>query len=88
MASILCLLINIYMLVIFARIIMSWVTQASPPTPGTAYAQIVEALDRVTEPVLGPVRNMLPPVRMGGMGLDLSPIVVILGLIILSRVVC
>jgi YggT family protein len=88
MASIVCLLINLYMLVIFARIIMSWVVSGSPPTPGTAYAQIVEGLDKVTEPVLGPVRAMLPPVRLGAMGLDLSPLVVILVLILLSRAIC
>ena len=40
MASIVCLLIQLYMLVIFARIILSWVVR-NPPTPGTAYAQIV-----------------------------------------------
>ena len=84
MASIVCLLIQLYLLVIFIRIIMSWF----PPTPGTAYAQIVEGLDKVTEPVLGPVRAMLPPVRLGAMGLDLSPLVVILVLILLSRAIC
>jgi YggT family protein len=35
-------------------------------------------LFRVTEPVLAPIRNLLPPVRMGGMGLDLSPLIVFL----------
>lgn len=88
MAAIVCLLIQLYMLVIFARIIMTWVAGASPPTPGTAYAQIHDVLAKATEPVLGPVRGMLPPVRMGGMGLDLSPIVVILVLILLSRAIC
>lgn len=84
MASIVCLLIQLYMLVIFARIIMSWV----PPTPGTTYARIFEAFDRVTEPVLAPVRAMLPPMRMGTMGLDLSPIVVFLIGSLLLRVIC
>jgi len=35
-------------------------------------------LDRVTEPVLAPVRRVLPPLRMGGIGIDLSIIVVLL----------
>jgi YggT family protein len=84
MASIVCLLIQLYLLVIFIRIIMSWF----PPTPGTTYAQIFEVFDRVTDPVLSPVRAMLPPVRMGGMGLDLSPIVVFLVGTLLLRVIC
>ena len=84
MASIVCLLIQLYMLVIFARIIMSWF----PPTPGTTYARIFEGFDKVTEPVLAPIRAMLPPVRMGGMGLDLSPIVVFVIGTLLLRVIC
>lgn len=84
MATIVCLLIQLYLLVIFIRIIMSWF----PPTPGTTYAQIFEVFDRVTDPVLAPVRAMLPPVRMGGMGLDLSPIVVFLIGTLLLRVIC
>jgi YggT family protein len=84
MATIVCLIIQLYLLVIFVRIIMSWF----PPTPGTTYAQIFEAFDRVTDPVLAPVRAMLPPVRMGAMGLDLSPIVVFLIGTLLLRVIC
>jgi len=41
----------------------------------------------VTEPVLGPVRRAIPPIGMGGMGFDLSPIIVIFGVQILERVV-
>jgi YggT family protein len=84
MTCIIANLIYLYMLVIFIRIIMSWF----PPTPGTTYAQIFEVFDRVTEPVLAPVRAMLPPVRMGAMGLDLSPIVVFLIGTLLLRVIC
>jgi YggT family protein len=84
MATIVCLIIQLYLLVIFVRIIMSWF----PPTPGTTYAQIFEVFDRITDPVLAPVRAMLPPVRMGAMGLDLSPIVVFLIGTLLLRVIC
>jgi YggT family protein len=83
-ADIVCLFIQLYLLVIFIRIIMSWF----PPTPGTTYAQIFEVFDRVTDPVLAPVRAVLPPVRMGAMGLDLSPIVVFLIGTLLLRVIC
>ncbi|HEX6568894.1 MAG TPA: YggT family protein [Acidimicrobiales bacterium] len=81
---IVCLLIQVFMVVLFVRIIMSWF----PPTPGTTYARIFEAFDKVTEPVLAPVRAMLPPVRMGAMGLDLSPIVVFLVGTLLLRALC
>ena len=43
----------------------------------------------LTEPVLGPLRRALPPVRLGGMGLDLSPMIVLLGIeIIIAPFVC
>jgi YggT family protein len=84
MASIVCLLIQLYLLVLFARILMSYF----PPTPGTTYARIYEGFDRVTEPVLAPIRAMIPPVRMGGMGLDLSPIVVLVVGFLLIRLIC
>jgi YggT family protein len=83
MGSLLATLINIYVLVIFIRLIMSWF----PPTPGTGYAQIYDAFVTVTEPVLAPVRSLLPPFRMGATGIDLSPMVVIFGLLLIARIV-
>jgi YggT family protein len=78
-----CSLLNIYLILIFARIILSWF----PVSPGGALAQIFSFLYTVTEPVLGPIRRAIPPIGMGGMGFDLSPIIVIVGVQILSRVV-
>ena len=84
MRSIVCIAIQLYMLVVFIRIIMSWF----PPTPGTTYAQIFEVFVRLTEPVLAPIRAALPPVRMGVAALDLSPIVVFLAGTLLARAIC
>jgi YggT family protein len=45
----------------------------------------VTLVDRVTDPVLVPIRRMLPPFRIGGGALDLSPLIVVVGLeIVLS----
>ncbi|HEV7759934.1 MAG TPA: YggT family protein [Acidimicrobiales bacterium] len=82
--GLICVLLQLYIFVIFIRLIMSWF----PPTPGTTYQQIYDAFVTVTEPVLGPVRAIMPPMRMGAMALDLSPIVVLLGLQLLSRLIC
>jgi YggT family protein len=62
--------------VLFPRALLSWF----PVTPGTPLATINHVLYRLSEPVLGPVRRILPPVRAGGMGIDLSFIVVFLGI--------
>jgi YggT family protein len=72
--NILCALGQVYLIAIFGRIILSWF----PVSAGSAMAKVFEVLYTITEPVLGPIRRVLPPVGIGGMGLDLSPIIVIL----------
>ncbi|MDQ1489807.1 MAG: YggT family protein [Actinomycetota bacterium] len=74
-----CQLINIYFIVLFGRIILSWF----PIQPGTALASIASILYQLTEPVLGPVRRLIPSVGM----LDISPLVVFFGLQIIQRAV-
>ena len=78
MAEVFCSLITLYLVALFARIILSWF----PLQPGGAMASIFSILYQVTEPVLGPVRRIIPPI---GMGIDLSPIIVIFGLQILAQ---
>ena len=83
--EIICIALQLYVIVIFARIIFSWF----PITPGSALESIDSLLRMLTEPVLGPLRRALPPVRLGGMGLDLSPMIVLLVIeIILVPIVC
>jgi YggT family protein len=71
------LAIVIYIYIIIARAIISWVS----PDP---YNPIVRFLYRVTEPVLRPVRERLP---ISQMGIDFSPMIVILGLYVLKEYV-
>jgi YggT family protein len=69
-------ILNIYELIIFARVILSWVN-ADPYNP------IVRFIHDITEPVLAPVRQLLPTERIG---LDLSPLVVILIIQLIQRI--
>ena len=62
-------LIDLYTLIVFGAVIISWVQL--PPT--NTLAVVLHAL---TEPVLTPIRRMLPP--MGG--LDFSPLVLLVAL--------
>jgi YggT family protein len=71
--GIIAYVVEAYVFVLILRALLSWL----PSRPGTALYGIVRALDTVTEPVLRPVRRVLPPIRAGGMGIDLSIIVVI-----------
>ena len=81
--GLICLVGQLYFFALFARIILSWF----PLQPDGAGAQAFSLLYTVTEPVLGPVRRAIPPVRMGGMGLDVSVIIVVFGLQILLRLI-
>ena len=82
--EVVCRLLQLYLVAIFARIILSWF----PISAGSVMARIFEVLYTVTEPVLGPIRRVVPPVGLGGMGLDLSPIIVIFAIQILSNAIC
>jgi YggT family protein len=62
--------------VLFPRALLSWF----PASPGSVLASVNNVLYRLSEPVLGPVRRLLPPVRAGGFGIDLSFIVVFFGI--------
>ena len=70
-------LLDVYSWVIIAAALISWVNP-DPRNP------IVAFLRRVTEPVLEPVRRLLPPWRTGG--LDLSPVIVLIAIQIIERV--
>jgi YggT family protein len=71
--DVICSLLGLYFYVLIARMIFSWI----PVTPGTTAAQINHVLLQLTEPVLGPVRRLIGPVRIGSIGLDLSATIVI-----------
>jgi YggT family protein len=79
-SDLLCNLIGAYFIVLFARIILSWF----PLQPGTAIASIASVIYQLTEPVLGPVRRLIPSIGM----IDISPIVVFFGLQILRSIIC
>ncbi|HEV8682824.1 MAG TPA: YggT family protein [Actinomycetota bacterium] len=82
--QIFCILLTIYWLVLFVRIIFSWFP---PPTAGPGRA-IFEVIYDLTEPILGLVRGLLPAIRMGAMGLDLSPIIVFVAIAVLQQTIC
>lgn len=79
-----CTLIQLYIFVLFGRIILSFFEVPSDH----AVARIRAVLASLTDPVLIPLRRVIPPVRMGPAALDLSPLVVLLGLSLLQGAIC
>jgi YggT family protein len=82
--GIICIALTIYWVILIVRILSSWFP---PPAPGPLRT-IMDFLHAVTDPVLRPIRGMVPPVRMGMMALDLSPIIVFVIIAVLQRVIC
>ena len=79
MQDVVCALLIAYILILFGRMIFSWL----PPTSGGT-ATVARLLYDLTEPVLAPLRRVIPPVGM----FDLSFTVLVFGLLILWQVVC
>lgn len=74
LAQIINIILTIYMWIIIFRAVISWVN----PDP---YNKIVIFLYRVTEPVLGPIRRLIP---RNNLPFDFSPIIVLLVIMFLQ----
>lgn len=81
---IICTALLLYMLAILGAIVLSWF----PLSYDSPMRTVDSGLRSITEPVLGPMRRTIPAVRIGAVGLDLSPIIVIFGISILRGVLC
>jgi YggT family protein len=81
---ILCILLTIYLVILIVRVLSSYF----PIPPSGPVRQAMDVVFALTEPVLRPIRGLLPPIRMGGVGLDLSPIIVFIVIGVLRTYVC
>jgi YggT family protein len=77
-------LVIVYLVLIFIRIIMSWL----PRIPYNRWLDMVLTfVTDVTDPYLNLFRRFIPPVRMGAGALDLSPIVATFVLLIVGQLI-
>jgi YggT family protein len=74
----------VYIILIFARILLSWIPRI-PYNP--ALSAVIGFIQDVTNPYLNLFRRFLPPVGGGGFALDLSPIIATLVLIIAQSII-
>lgn len=81
--SVVDVIFNLLYLFILVRIVLSFV-----PIPVNQITRpILNFVYEITEPILRLVRNVLPPIMVGGVGLDLSPIIAIILLNIIRAIV-
>ena len=75
-------------LILLARFIIDWVqVLARSWRPRGMVAALCEAIFTITDPPLRAIRGVIPPIRMGGAMLDLSPMVLLVGIYIVQIVV-
>jgi YggT family protein len=79
---------RVAVLVLLARFIIDWVqVLARSWRPRGMVAALCEAIFTITDPPLRAIRGVIPPIRMGGAMLDLSPMVLLIGIYIVQIVV-
>lgn len=76
----------LFELVLVARMVLDWVGVLAPGGSG-GLLRARRVVYRITEPVLGPVRRVLPPLRIGSFSLDLAFTAVFLAVLVLRGVV-
>ena len=83
-ASILSLAINLYILVIIIQVAVSWLIAFEVINADNAQAKnLLALLKKLTDPVYKPIRKYIPPIG----GIDLTPLIVIIGLQLIEHFV-
>jgi YggT family protein len=82
------LILLLFQLVLVARAILDWsVVLAGPSTVGSFRSKLTAGVYRITEPVLAPIRRVIPPLRVGGTAIDLSYIVLFVAIVLIRAVI-
>ncbi len=77
-------LLWLYTMVVIAAVVMSWLVGFGVINTYNRFARsLVQFLDALTEPLFRQVRRVLPPIG----GLDLSPLIVLIGIMFLQKFV-
>ncbi len=78
--TVVCGLLSLYLLVLVVRAVLSWF----PIRPDSGLVPVVRALDTVIDPVLQPLRRVIPPAGM----FDLSYLALFFIVIIIQSILC
>jgi YggT family protein len=82
--TIILLILDIYIWLLIAAAVLSWLIAFNVVNTRNQFvAMVADFLYRITEPVLRPIRNVLPSLG----GIDISPVVLILIIILLKDII-
>ncbi len=86
-ASLLGFALLLFEIALIARMVVDWTGVLSPDGARGGLSQARRITHGITEPVLGPVRRVLKPVRVGSVSLDLAFTAVFVAVLVLRTVV-
>ncbi len=78
MIGLVVLVLNLYLVVLIVYSVLSWYTAYARVSYDSPVHKIQKVLSALCDPVLNPIRRIIPAARVGGVGLDLSVLVVFL----------
>lgn len=80
-------LFTVYFILIIVRIVLSWIQQFRPIPYNLPLRAAIGFIEDSVDPYLNVFRRWIPPLRLGGAGIDLSPILAIFLLLIVQSLV-
>ena len=80
-------LFTVFLILIIARIVLSWIQMFRPIPYNVPLRATVGFVEESVDPYLNVFRRLIPPIGGGGMGIDLSPMIGIILLLVLQSVV-
>jgi YggT family protein len=84
--TIVAVVLLLFQLVLVARAVLDWSqVLAGPAAHGSVRWRLIKVAYALTEPVLAPVRRIVPPLRIGAVGIDLAFIIVFVAVIVLRQ---
>jgi YggT family protein len=81
-------LLLLVQLLLVARALLDWSTVlAGPAQAGGFRARLMSGVYTVTEPILAPVRRVIPPLRLGGAAIDVAFLIVFFGIVVIRALI-
>ncbi|HEX5201191.1 YggT family protein [Paractinoplanes rhizophilus] len=88
MLALVSLVLLLLQLILVARVVLDWsVALAGPSTAGSFRYRLTRGVTAITEPILAPVRRIIPPLRVGGVAIDLAFIVVFFAIVLIRSLI-
>lgn len=88
MLALVAFVLLLLQILLVARALLDWsVVLAGPTTAGSFRGRLTAGVTAITEPILAPVRRLIPPLRVGGMAIDLAFLVVFFAIVIVRSLI-